>query len=243
MDNTDEIDTVAKKVNDLEQKLKEIDSNSTTNINTTTTNIKRELEVLQEELKVMHHGRQFNIIPERRNQSFKKPDLGLRPETSGLAFQPGLGQVRSAMIQKQPGPGQPGPKNERPPGPEPRICLPPISAAIVTSQPSQTPHNCGGTMKALWSELLSTVSQHLHLQQKHHERSQKSAVKDSLELLVMFLSLAVQDWVQEGSMEERKPYGCIKVSQERILTASQFNLETPDEVGMEKYMEGFQLGV
>ena len=65
MDNTDEIDTVAKKVNDLEQKLKETDS--TTNINTTTTNIKRELEILQEELKVMHHSRQFNITPERRN--------------------------------------------------------------------------------------------------------------------------------------------------------------------------------
>ena len=65
MDNTDEIDTVAKKVNDLEQKLKETDS--TTNINTNTTNIKRELEILQEELKVMHHSRQFNITPERRN--------------------------------------------------------------------------------------------------------------------------------------------------------------------------------
>eukprot|EP00956_Cyclotella_meneghiniana_P000819 scaffold922_cov53-Cyclotella_meneghiniana.AAC.1 len=63
MDNTDEIDTVAKKVNDLEQKLKEIDSNT----NTTTTNIKRELEILQEELKVMHRSRQFNITPERRN--------------------------------------------------------------------------------------------------------------------------------------------------------------------------------
>eukprot|EP00956_Cyclotella_meneghiniana_P013983 scaffold20668_cov136-Cyclotella_meneghiniana.AAC.1 len=65
MDNTDEIDTVAKKVNDLEQKLKEMDS--TTNINTTTTNIKCELEILQEELKAMHHSRQFNITPERRN--------------------------------------------------------------------------------------------------------------------------------------------------------------------------------
>ena len=32
---------------------------------------------------------------------------------------------------------------------------------------------------------------------------------------------------------------------ECILTASQFqfNLQTPDEVGMEKYMEGIQLGV
>eukprot|EP00956_Cyclotella_meneghiniana_P014067 scaffold20871_cov63-Cyclotella_meneghiniana.AAC.1 len=96
-------------------------------------------------------------------QSFKKPDLGLRPETSGLAFQPGLGQVR----------------------------------------------------------------------QKHHERSQKSAVKDSLELL----RCKKGAWKKENTVDALK---CFNLA--RILTASQFNLETPDKVGMEKYMEEFQLG-
>ena len=45
-------------------------------------------------------------------------------------------------------------------------------------------------------------------------------------------------WKKENTVDALK---CFNL--ERILTASQFNLETPDEVGMEKYMEGFQLGV
>ena len=45
-------------------------------------------------------------------------------------------------------------------------------------------------------------------------------------------------WKKENTVDALK---CFNL--ERILPASQFNLETPDEVGMEKYMEGFQLGV
>ena len=115
----------------------------------------------------------------------------------------------------------------------------------------------------------------LSFRQKHLERLQKSAVKDSLELLVMFPSLAVLDWVfgimrrslllnivqnmyidpewvaseylkrcKKGAWKKENTVDALKCfNLERILTASQFNLETPDEVGMEKYMEGFQLGV
>eukprot|EP00956_Cyclotella_meneghiniana_P020554 scaffold36427_cov64-Cyclotella_meneghiniana.AAC.2 len=71
---------------------------------------------------------------------------------------------------------------------------------------------------------------------KDHERLQRSAVKDSLELLVMFLSLAVLDWVcKKGAWKKENTVNALKCfNLERILTASQFNLETPEEVGMEK---------
>eukprot|EP00956_Cyclotella_meneghiniana_P027977 scaffold64174_cov50-Cyclotella_meneghiniana.AAC.1 len=45
-------------------------------------------------------------------------------------------------------------------------------------------------------------------------------------------------WKKENTVDALK---CFNL--EGILTASQFNLETPEEVGMEKYMEGFQLGM
>ena len=101
-------------------------------------------------------------------------------------------------------------------------------------------------------------------------------MKDSLELLVMFPSLAVLDWVfgimrrsllsiivqnmyidpewvaseylkrcKKGAWKKENTVDALKCFYlERILTASQFNLETPDKVGMEKsILERFQLGV
>ena len=49
--------------------------------------------------------------------------------------------------------------------------------------------------------------------------------------------MQVEAWKKENTVESLK---CFNL--ERVLTTAQFDLDTPDRVGMDQYMEGVHMG-